>query len=230
MVPDNISGAVSSTLPGRCLELTRDRLRGVLQTIRLLTIVVTVVGLQVGCSQGPVKPEVQPEQSAKRPQAPVAPLTAGQQTKLARAGALVQSGELAEAARIMDELIAARPERGDLKARLAWIRQHQDQPEQAITLYQQALAQTPSDAMAINNLALLQQKQGRFQQASEVLRNGLEYAQDNPELHYNLGVLSELYLLDLKAALAQYKRYRDLSGKDDHRVDGWIVDLERRLN
>ncbi|MDX1802374.1 MAG: hypothetical protein R3303_15690, partial [Marinobacter sp.] len=59
--------------------------------------------------------------------------------------------------------------------------------------------------------------------------DGLIHAPDAAELHYNLGVLSELYLLDLKTALTEYQRYQQLSGDDNHTVDGWIADLERRL-
>lgn len=197
--------------------------------VRSLLVLLLVLEFQTGCSQAPVKPDASTDQTVTAPPASVAPLTTEQQTKLARAGALVHGSDLDAAARVVNSLIESRPDRGDLKARLAWIRQQQKQTDAAIALYRKALVQDPADTMAINNLALLLQRQGRFEEASEVLKEGLAHAQNAPELHYTLGVLSELYLLDLKTALAQYKRYQQLSGDGDHRVDGWIADLERRL-
>lgn len=201
---------------------------GIERGVRLLLTLCLAVAFQTGCSQGPVKPDSSPDPLV-RPSAPVAPLTPAQQTEIARAAALVQGGKLEAAAGAVKALVKARPERGDLKARLAWIRQQQQQPEVAIDLYRAALALDPANTMAINNLALLLQGRGQFEQARAVLKEGLVHAEDAPELHYNLGVLSELYLLDLKTALAQYQRYQQLSGQDHHQVDGWIADLERRL-
>lgn len=85
------------------------------------------------------------------------------------------------------------------------------------------------DVVAINNQALSLKERDRFREAAKLLRSGIEASPATPELHYNLAVISELYLLDLKAALLHYRRYRELSGTEDKRVAGWIADLERRL-
>lgn len=81
----------------------------------------------------------------------------------------------------------------------------------------------------LNNRALALKEEGRFREAADLLRSGIQGAPDTPELHYNLAVISELYLLDLDNALEHYRRYRALTGQDDKRVAGWIADLERRL-
>lgn len=88
---------------------------------------------------------------------------------------------------------------------------------------------TRQDVVQINNQALSLKEQSRFREAATLLRSGIESAPETPELHYNLAVISELYLLDLEAALVHYRRYRELSGSEDKRVAGWIADLERRL-
>ncbi|MDX1597702.1 MAG: hypothetical protein R3295_03490 [Marinobacter sp.] len=88
---------------------------------------------------------------------------------------------------------------------------------------------TREDVVQINNQALSLKEQSRFREAAMLLRSGIESAADTPELHYNLAVISELYLLDLEAALVHYRQYRELSGSEDKRVAGWIADLERRL-
>lgn len=88
---------------------------------------------------------------------------------------------------------------------------------------------TIQDVVAINNRALSLKEQGRFREAAGLLRSGIESSPETPELHYNLAVISELYLLDLKSALVHYRRYRDLADSEDKQVVGWMADLERRL-
>ncbi len=88
----------------------------------------------------------------------------------------------------------------------------------------------PGNALTANNLALLLREQGRFEEAVAVLETGLSHSPATAELHYNLAVISELYLLDLDGALAHYRRYRELAGTEEKQVAGWIADLERRLD
>lgn len=99
----------------------------------------------------------------------------------------------------------------------------------AIAALQQAAELDPSDAPSVNNLALLLTQQNRFREAARTLASGISANPQVAELHYNLAVIAELYLLDLDMALKHYQRYRALSGADDQIVAGWIADLERRL-
>lgn len=99
----------------------------------------------------------------------------------------------------------------------------------AIAAWRRSVALDPANATTVNNLALLLKQQNRFGEAASLLEQGLDAAPGVAELHYNLAVISELYLLDLEKALTHYQRYRVLVGEDDNLVAGWIADLERRL-
>ena len=96
--------------------------------------------------------------------------------------------------------------------------------------WQRAVDLDPSAASVVNNLALLLVEDREFVEAAALLERGLEHSPDIAELHYNLAVVAELYLLDLNRALSHYQRYRTLTGNRDTKVSGWIADLERRLN
>lgn len=100
----------------------------------------------------------------------------------------------------------------------------------AIDAWQLAVALNPGDAVTHNNLALLLKQKHRFNEAAILLETGLESSPNVAELHYNLAIISELYLLDLKKALKHYQRYQSLSADEDKKVKGWIADLERRLD
>lgn len=102
-------------------------------------------------------------------------------------------------------------------------------PGAAIEAFRKAVALDPANAPSVNNLALLLQAEQRFAEAADVLQQGLAVLPDVAELHYNLAVISELYLLDLDQALNHYQRYRALTPEEDPKVAGWVADLERRL-
>lgn len=100
----------------------------------------------------------------------------------------------------------------------------------AVEAWKKAVELDPTNAVTVNNLALVLKDQYRFSEAATLLEKGITHSPDVAELHYNLAVISELYLLDLETALDHYSRYRTLTEEDDQRVAGWIADLERRLD
>ncbi|WP_372985168.1 tetratricopeptide repeat protein [Marinobacter sp.] len=112
------------------------------------------------------------------------------------------------------------------RAMSAW---EQGDRETAVEAWRQAVALNPEDPVAVNNLALALKEQYRFVEAVDLLERGLARSPEVAQLHYNLAVISELYLLELDKALAHYRAYQDLAGEEDAAVDGWIADLERRL-
>ncbi|ERS90340.1 hypothetical protein Q667_08965 [Marinobacter sp. C1S70] len=99
----------------------------------------------------------------------------------------------------------------------------------ALEAWHQAVAADPANVRVRNNLALLLKEQERFEEAAEMLEAGLKVTPKVAELHYNLAVISELYLLDLDKALEHYQQYQSLVGEEGSQVAGWIADLERRL-
>ncbi|WP_417514958.1 hypothetical protein [Marinobacter sp.] len=93
----------------------------------------------------------------------------------------------------------------------------------------EATSPEPVDAATLNNRALLLLQQHRYNEAAVLLETGLQSSPQVAELHYNLAVISELYLLDLDRALSHYQLYQSLSAEEDKKVTGWIADLQRRL-
>ncbi|MBJ6137725.1 tetratricopeptide repeat protein [Marinobacter litoralis] len=125
--------------------------------------------------------------------------------------------------------LAYSPEQAEVFAQEGKHAYDRGEVETAIQSWKSAVALNPADAATVNNLALVLKNEHRFAEAAKFLENGLGASPETAELHYNLAVISELYLLQLEKALAHYKRYQQLSGSEDAMVAGWIVDLERRL-
>lgn len=195
--------------------------------------VVAALLLLAGCAGTPERAGDNRQDAQASPvtavRAPVEPLTEPQAQLLVQAREAARAEDWPVSTAALSELAAARPDLAWVQSRLAWVYQQQGEIERAQGLYRQAVGGNPADALTVNNLALLLQRQGEFAEARDLLEQGLTLSPEVPELHYNLAVLSELYLLDLEAALIHYRRYQQLTGGEDQRVTGWIADLERRV-
>ena len=91
-----------------------------------------------------------------------------------------------------------------------------------------ALILDPEHPVALNQLGMLLRRQGKFLEAESAYLKAVTASPGYALAHYNLGVLNDLYLRRLDAALQHYERYQALAG-EDKQVTKWIVDLKRRI-
>jgi len=91
-----------------------------------------------------------------------------------------------------------------------------------------ALILDPQHAVALNQLGMLLRRQGKFLEAESAYLKAVTASPDYALAHYNLGVLNDLYLQRLDAALQHYERYQAIEG-EDNQVTKWIADLKRRI-
>ena len=91
-----------------------------------------------------------------------------------------------------------------------------------------ALILDPQHPVALNQFGMLLRRQGKFSQAESAYLKAVTARPDYALAHYNLGVLNDLYLQRLDAALQHYEHYQELAGEDSQ-VTKWIVDLKRRI-
>jgi Flp pilus assembly protein TadD len=91
-----------------------------------------------------------------------------------------------------------------------------------------ALILDPLQPQALNQLGMLLRRQGNFSAAENAYLKAVAADPDYALAHYNLGVLNDLYLQRLEAALQHYERYQEIAG-EDKLVMRWIADLKRRV-
>ena len=118
-------------------------------------------------------------------------------------------------------------------------------PPDAVTLFEQATAimaageaarealdtalqLDPDYPVALNQLGMLLRRKGKFLEAEAAYMKAVTVSPDYALAHYNLGVLNELYLQRLEAALQHFETYQSLVG-EDKQVAKWISDLRRRV-
>jgi tetratricopeptide (TPR) repeat protein len=104
--------------------------------------------------------------------------------------------------------------------------QKMDLAEQA---FREAIMRNNRDAVAYNQLGILQRYKGQFKEARNQYQRAIQIDSGYALAHLNLGILFDLYLQDLELALQQYQKYQALITEDDSQVAGWIVDIKRRL-
>ena len=81
---------------------------------------------------------------------------------------------------------------------------------------------------ALNQQGMLLRRNGKFIEAEAAYLKAVTASPDYALAHYNLGVLNELYLQRLDAALRHFQRYQELVN-EDKQVERWIADLSRRV-
>jgi tetratricopeptide (TPR) repeat protein len=101
-----------------------------------------------------------------------------------------------------------------------------DLPGAAAAL-QRATTRSPDYALAWNELGLVNRAQGKFDDARMAYGKSVAADANYAPTHRNLGVLLDLYLQDPTEALAEFEKYRSLTGEDKP-VSGWIAELRRR--
>jgi Flp pilus assembly protein TadD len=105
----------------------------------------------------------------------------------------------------------------------------QEREEHAVAALEQAVLANPGNCAARTDLGVLLRRRGEFDAAESHYLACLEYQPDFQAAYLNLGILYDLYLGRLNEALAAYRQYQALAANPDGQVNGWVVDLERRL-
>ncbi|MDP2546860.1 tetratricopeptide repeat protein [Oceanobacter sp. 4_MG-2023] len=94
--------------------------------------------------------------------------------------------------------------------------------EQALTLDSEFCA-------AFQAMGPVARELGDFTLAEESYSKAIQCSAPNPDLHYNLGILYDLYMRQYGKALLQYRTAQQLNTEEDPLLNIWIQDLARRV-
>ena len=150
-------------------------------------------------------------------------------TEFEQAVALLQEDRYREAEVLLLTITSEQPELAGPWINLGQVYVALDQPEDARRAFEAAAAANPYNCTAHNELGLLARMNGDFEAAERHYLNCIELVPEDRTAYLNLGILYELYLGRLSDALVSYRHYQSLGAEPDRRVEGWVVDLERRL-
>lgn len=141
----------------------------------------------------------------------------------------MQSEDWATAEKQLLALSAANPQLSGPQVNLGLVYWRQDKIKEAEAAFNQALTLNPLNNDAYVQFGLFLREQGRFAEAEKIYLKALEVWPHNRAAHRNLGILYDLYMGKFDAALQHYEMVLKLSPEPNKEVEGWIIDLKRRL-
>ncbi|MEH6909759.1 MAG: tetratricopeptide repeat protein [Oceanicoccus sp.] len=112
---------------------------------------------------------------------------------------------------------------------LAVLHRIADNSEQAEIFFRKTIEKNHQNIYAYNQYGVFLREQGRFTDAEKAYQQALAIWPQYPDANINLAILYDLYMGRLESAVKYYAIYRDLLGQPDRKIDGWIIDAERRL-
>jgi tetratricopeptide (TPR) repeat protein len=143
--------------------------------------------------------------------------------------AALRAGRLQEAESLLLEITGNQPELAGPWVNLGQVYVLLEQYDAARMAFAKAVDANPRSCAAHNQLGVLSRQIGDFSGAEAHYRACLVNVPNYKDAYLNLGILYELYLGRLPQALEAYRRYQLLLTQPDRRVQGWVMDLERRL-
>ncbi|MEM8816013.1 MAG: tetratricopeptide repeat protein [Pseudomonadota bacterium] len=200
--------------------------RGLVHGVLLTAVAV----LLTACASSGSKPGKRAEaaEAAAGPAAFGAEVPAAAQTLYEQAVAVMAAGDFVDAELRFKEFLLQYPAYPGAWVNLAIIHRENGDDEQALADIEKALAIDPNNAVALNQKGFLLRRNGNFLEAEAAYLKAVTASPDYALAHYNLGVLNELYLQRLDAALQHFEIYQSLVG-EDKQVEKWIGDLQRRV-
>ena len=184
-------------------------------------ILITVVFLAGGCSSNPGKPAASALTAAA---VPSADMTA----EYRQAIALMQAEQWHDAIQRLEAITAQQPALSGPWLNLGISRIKTGDLAAAETALRKAIDVNAGNVEAYNRLGFLYRIQGRHDEARSTWETALGIAPDNPDIHWNLGILYDLYLPNPALALQHYERCRQLDAADDRQLQAWIDALGKR--
>lgn len=134
-----------------------------------------------------------------------------------------------QAQALLEQMTQNHPDLSGPFVNLGLIYRQQGDPERAAQAFRQAIAVNSLNGEAYNQLAILHRERGEFAEAEKLYLKALDVWPHNPVVHRNLGILYDLYMGRLSEALQHYKMSQKVISEPERKVEGWIVDLERRI-
>ena len=144
-----------------------------------------------------------------------------------RAVGLMRSGNATEAELEFKQLSLNYPQLASPRINLALLQRKAGRLDDATATLKSAVAASPNDVVAWNELGVTLRMRGQFSEAVDAYEHALAADPNFAPAHRNLAVVLDLYLGDAERALTELERYKELTGEEKP-VNGWIAELRQR--
>lgn len=133
------------------------------------------------------------------------------------------------ASALLFEITEQEPQLAGPWVNLSILATQQNDPEAAAEYLMKALANNPTNCDALSLQGVRQRVAGMFSEAEASYVKCLQQNPNHLQARLNLGILYELYMGRFTDALVMYQEYQLAQAEPDAQVNGWMLDLERRV-
>jgi tetratricopeptide (TPR) repeat protein len=184
------------------------------------------------CHSAPPKASPAPAPVAAHAPTPAAPeaATIPERATLQYAHALqlMKSGRDSDAELELKDLVVGYPQLTGPQLNLGLLYLRDSRLPEAEAAFKAAFELKPTNAVAGNELGIVERKLGKFAEAEAAYQRTIAAEPNYAPAHLNLGVLYDLYLAQPQKALDEFERYIAIAG-ENKQVAGWMVELRKRV-
>lgn len=105
---------------------------------------------------------------------------------------------------------------------------HLEEYKEGLESSEKALDLNAEFCPALKIKALLQKENGQFLDAVSNYEKAAQCAPEDADIPYNIGIIYDLYLQDLRQALVYYNQAQELLTEENDTLAMWITDLQNR--
>lgn len=160
--------------------------------------------------------------------APVAAIDRAGQREFDKAVKAMKSGQLLEAEQMFARLAKQYPNLASVHANMSVIYFNEGRFTDAEKAIEQAIRINGRRAELHNLRGVVLREQGRFQDAALAYLAAIDVDRKYADAFLNLGMLYDMYLLDMEKAKRYYRAYLTLRPGKADQVNAWLVDMQQR--
>lgn len=158
------------------------------------------------------------------------PIPAGAEQAYQQVLSAIEQQDWVGAESLLLAMQAQYPVLASVTSTLGWVYWQQGDSDNAISVLEPLIGnESLYKPDAYMNLALIYREQGLFKKAESLYNQAVTIWPNDAQLHINAGILQDLYLGQLSKALTHYQQAQAVSSKRNKTLEGWIKDLERRV-
>ena len=197
--------------------------------ILIISMMVFVVACSTPATKEKPPAEIQPVTVETKKEPAVKPVNPNAARDYNEALTTMRQEDYQQALVLLKRMTEKYPELSGPHTNIGIIHYRAGRLKEAQQAFNKAVAINPENAAAYNHLAIAQREDGLFNEAEQSYLKAIEQQPDFANAHLNLGILYDIYLLQLDKALQHYERYQSLQETEDATVKNWIIGLKRRL-
>lgn len=141
----------------------------------------------------------------------------------------LDSKDYLKAESLLVDLSDSNPELAGPWANLGLIRLIQKKPVEAEQYLLKALELNPKLTKALNLMGLIATHNKQLAKAESFFKQAIDNNDEYSNAHYNLALLYDIYLQDIRKAASHYRKYSELTQNTDKETLSWLEQLESTL-